>query len=89
MKNRPKIVLPNDYALVLQQIVEDGEDDVDNLTERLNLHRTRVIRIISYFLNKGLIITDRDSDFDDTTIRLSRKGARVAKYLWPEYYAFL
>lgn len=83
-----KINLPLDYTLVLQQIIEDGEDDVETLTETLNIKKSRLLHILHNLVNKGLIIVQKDS-YSQFRVRLSRKGARVARYMWPEYFAFM
>lgn len=88
MTHKRDINLPLDYALVLQQIIEDGEDDVTTLTETLNIKRSRVMHILKNLLNRGLIIVDRDA-YDDFRVRLSRKGTQVVRYVWPEYFAFM
>ena len=87
MKTKRDINLPLDYALVLQQIIEDGEDDVTTLTETLNIKRSRLMHILTNLLNRGLIIMQRDTY--DVRVRLSRKGTRVMRYVWPEYFAFM
>lgn len=83
-----KINLPLDYTLVLQQIIEDGEDDVETLTETLNIKKPRLLHILRNLVNKGLIVVQKDS-YSQFRVRLSRKGARVARYMWPEYFAFM
>lgn len=88
MNSNRDIKLPLDYSLVLQQIIEDGEDDVDTLTETLNIKKQRLMHILSNLGHKGLIIMERDT-FSQLRVRLSRKGQRITKIIWPEYYAFM
>ncbi|MEI8072728.1 MAG: hypothetical protein WCH00_01380 [Candidatus Saccharibacteria bacterium] len=76
------IDLPLDYAIVLQQIESDGEDDITSLGKALNLNRARLAKIVSALRKKGLVII---SDYhSDMSVRLSRKGEQVIHYLWPE-----
>ena len=77
------VELPEDYALVLQQIEEDGEDDFSELAESLSLDRGRLTHIIQALRNKGLIKVSRDLQ-QGAWIRLSSKGKRFVAYVWPE-----
>lgn len=74
------IILPEDYALVLQQVDEIGEEDFTTLAETLRFDRKRLTHIVQALRNKGLIsVTGRGS-----WIRLSAKGRQLIAYLWPE-----
>ena len=77
------IELPQDYALVLQQVDEDGEEDFGMLAETLQLDRKRLAHIIQALRHKGLIAMTRHRDHDPW-IRLSTKGRQLIRYLWPE-----
>ena len=79
-----RITLPEDYALVLQQIQENGQDDIANLAETLHIRRSRLSHIIDSLKHKGLIRVTRDYH-SDLWIELSAKGKRLVRYLWPEY----
>ena len=79
-----KIVeLPADYALVLQQIQENGQEDMINLSESLHIRRSRIAHIISALKHKGLVKITRDYH-SDLWIELSGKGQRLVRQLWPE-----
>lgn len=75
--------LPADYALVLQQIDEDGGEDFNNLVETLGVERPRLAHILSSLQNKGLVLM-RTTANGEFWIELSRKGQRLMRYLWPE-----
>jgi DNA-binding MarR family transcriptional regulator len=75
--------MPEDYALVLQQIQENGQDDLANLAESLRIRRSRLTHIIDALKHKGLIRMTRDYR-NDVWIELSGKGRRLVSYLWPE-----
>lgn len=77
------VELPEDYALVLQQIEEDGEDDFGELAESLSLDRGRLAHILQALRNKGLISVSRNLQ-RGAWIRLSSKGKRLVAYVWPE-----
>jgi hypothetical protein len=46
------INLPLDYAIVLQQIESDGEDDITSLGKALNLNRARLLKQFQLFVKK-------------------------------------
>lgn len=78
-----KVELPADYALVLQQILEHGQEDIANLSESLQIRRSRLAHIIEALKHKGLIRMTRDYH-SDLWIELSGKGRRLVSNLWPE-----
>lgn len=72
--------IPTDYALVLQQVDADGEEDFTNLAETLNLDRRRLTHIIQALQHKGLVrIKWRQSE---GWISLSTRGRRLVETLW-------
>lgn len=77
--------LPQDYALVLQQLHENGEEDLDILLESLYVERRRLRHVIAALHHRGLIQFRRTSY--DTWVRLSSKGRHFMATLWPESQA--
>jgi DNA-binding IclR family transcriptional regulator len=75
--------LPEEYAIVLQQIDEDGAEDFNELVETLQFERSRLAHIIQSLQHKGLVSLQGDGE-RGFWIRLSRKGERLMRYLWPE-----
>lgn len=77
--------LPGDYALVLQTVQENGEEDFGNLAETLRFDRQRLAHIIESLRHKGLIYLSRSSrSSTDAWIRLSAKGRKSMTAIWPE-----
>ncbi|HJP96507.1 MAG TPA: hypothetical protein VJ843_03995 [Candidatus Saccharimonadales bacterium] len=77
-----KIMLPADYALVLQQVNESGEEDLDTLSESLRVDKKRLAHIVQALHHKGLIYFSRN--YQEPWIRLSAKGRQLVRYVWPE-----
>lgn len=77
------IELPQEYALVLQQVSETGEEDLETLAENLRLDRKRLAHIIQALHHKGLIYFTRTA-YQSSLIRLSSKGRQFISYIWPE-----
>jgi len=74
--------LPADYALVLQQVEESGQEDFTNLAESLRIDRKRLLHILKALQHKRLIRVRRAAQ--DTWISLSTRGRRLTANLWPE-----
>ena len=70
--------LPEEYALVLQEVAEVGEEDIAMLEESLRFDHARLMHILQNLRHKGLIT------FSHNWVRLSSKGRRLLTYLWPE-----
>ncbi|MCA9330503.1 winged helix DNA-binding protein [Candidatus Saccharibacteria bacterium] len=75
--------LPLDYALVLQQVSEDGRDELAVLAETLSIRRSRMLHIVSSLRQKGLLFIEQTSR-GDAWVRLSAKGRKIVGQLWPE-----
>ena len=75
--------LPFDYALVLQQINEDGQDELAVLGETLNIRRSRMLHIVTSLRKKGLLLIEKNS-WGDAWVRLSAKGKKIVGQLWPD-----
>lgn len=74
--------IPEDYALVLQQVDESGEEDLTSLAETLLLDKARLSHIVGSLKSKGLISVDYTAY--DIYVRLSAKGRKLIEILWPE-----
>jgi hypothetical protein len=78
-----RIRLPQEQALVLQQINELGEEDFSGLARGLHFGRAKLAEIIQSLHHKRLIIVRRAS-YADILVRLSAKGQQVIHMVWPE-----
>ncbi len=77
--------MPADYALVLQQVDEHGEEDFTNLAESLSMDRKRLSHIVHALQHKGLLqVSMARSSGSDIWIRLSSRGQRLVAAIWPE-----
>ncbi len=75
--------LNRDYMSVLEQIAEDGRDDLETLEETLRYDRKKLRHIIKGLQHKGLVTVRYVSGYD-TLISLSTKGKRFLRSMWPE-----
>jgi len=77
------IELPEDQALVLQQVCEAGEEDLSMLSESLRFDRRRLSHIVQALHHKGLIYFNR-KNYQNPWIRVSAKGRKFMTYMWPD-----
>jgi predicted transcriptional regulator len=78
-----KIDLQEDQALVLQQVAENGEEDIRSLSRSLRFDRQRIAAILHALHHKGLIYISQ-SGHGEPGVSISSRGKRMMIYLWPE-----
>lgn len=78
----PSRTLSLSEAIVLQQVNEDGEDDTSSLARALGMTPAHTLNVIEHLQRKGLV--DAFGGYDGLWVRLTRKGRRLIRYLWPE-----
>lgn len=74
--------LTSNEAIVLQQIYEDGEDDVRTLAQMLGMSAKSVVAVVAHLKKRGLVAIS--NDLGDLWIKVSAKGRCLIKKLWPE-----
>lgn len=82
MRIKRNLTLSTDDALVLQQINEDGQNDVITLARRLGMRNKKVTQSLNKLSQKGLIRTVEF--YGQIKVRLSRQGQNLMNYIWPE-----
>lgn len=82
MKKVQPVNLTSDEALVLQQIAENGEDDVIGLSRGLRMSRSRVAQQLERLRAKKLVTIK--STCGDLWVRASKRGRQLVRYMWPE-----
>lgn len=77
--------LTTNEVLVLQQINEDGEEDMQTLSQELGISHNYLSTIVSSLKHKGLIMIDMT--YQQLWVRPTAKGRHFVTTLWPEAYA--
>jgi len=86
MAHRP-IDLTTAEALVLQQVHEDGEDDLPALSRQLGMSRHYILAVINSLKRKGLlVVTD---SYHQVWVRPSARGKRLIRYIWPQSQLYM
>lgn len=79
------VSLTTNEALVLQQIHEDGEDDLPTLSQQLGMSRGYAAAIIASLKHKGLLIVS--DEYHHIWVRPSVRGKRIVHYIWPQAHS--
>lgn len=74
--------LPNEYALVLQQVHESGEEDFAGLADSPHFTPGHLAHVLQDLTHKRLIISRRAGY--GIWVRLSARGKRLMHALWPD-----
>ena len=82
MKKVQPVNLTSDEALVLQQIAENGEDDVIGLSRGLSMSRSQVAKQLDRLRAKKLVTIK--ATCGDLWVRASKRGRQFVNYMWPE-----
>jgi len=77
-----EVNLTTNEALILQQIYEDGSDDVVVLAGQVGLSRRTVMNILADLRRKGLMAIDQI--YGNAWVRLTARGKRLVQKIWPE-----
>lgn len=77
-----EVNLTTNEALILQQIYEDGGDDVVVLAGQVGLSRRTVMNILADLRRKGLMAIDQI--YSNAWVRLTARGKRLVQKIWPE-----
>lgn len=83
----PSINLTPNEALVLQQIHEDGEDDIPSLSQQLGMSRGYVASLVGSLRHKGLLVII--DGYNQLWVRPSAQGKRMVRYIWPQAQAYV
>lgn len=76
------IKLTANEAIVLQQVYEDGEEDILALASQLGMSRGALYATTERLKRKGLIAIN--FNLDELWVELTRKGRQFVHYIWPE-----
>lgn len=74
-------------ALVLQQVHEDGEDDVQTLSRQLGMSRQYALAVVASLKRKGLLVFV--DGYQQLWVRPSVRGKRMVRYIWPQAQAYI
>ena len=81
-KQVKELNLTTNEALVLQQVYEDGSDDIAMLAVQVGIPRRTVMNVLTDLRRKGLMAIEQA--YGDAWVRLTVRGKRLVQHIWPE-----
>ena len=81
-KQVKELNLTTNEALVLQQVYEDGSDDIAMLAVQVGIPRRTVMNVLTDLRRKGLMAIEQV--YGDAWVRLTVRGKRLVQQIWPE-----
>ena len=89
MKTRQsqEATLTTNEALVLQQVYEDGGDDMAYLAAHMGMPRRTAMNVLADLRRKGLMAIDQA--YGDAWVQLTTRGKRLVQRIWPEAQAIV
>ena len=81
-KQVKELNLTTNEALVLQQVYEDGSDDIAMLAVQVGIPRRTVMNVLTDLRRKGLMAIEQA--YGDAWVRLTVRGKRLVQQIWPE-----
>lgn len=81
-KQVKEINLTTNEALVLQQVYEDGGDDISMLAAQVGMPRRTAMNVLADLRRKGLMAIEQV--YGDAWAKLTARGKRLVQQIWPE-----
>lgn len=82
MTKAKSINLNANEAVILQQIFDDGEDEIRDIEYEMHMPHHQIIDVIGRLRRKGFVTIK--SDFDSMWIRVTARGRHLMLEAWPE-----
>ena len=81
-KQVKELNLTTNEALVLQQVYEDGSDDIAMLAVHVLIPRRTVMNVLTDLRRKGLMAIEQA--YGGAWVRFTARGKRLVQQIWPE-----
>lgn len=82
-KKNKRLDLTVNEALILQQVFEDGEDEVDNIVDQTGMPKRITMNILSGLKSKGLLTVIQQA-YGKILVSVTSQGKKLVHAMWPE-----
>ena len=86
-KKSKQMDLSVNEALILQQVYEDGVDDVDNIVDQAGMPKKVTMTVLTELKSKGLL-TVIEQTYGKILISVTSQGKKLVNAMWPEAVTF-
>ena len=74
-------------ALILQQVYEDGVDDVDNIVDQAGMPKKVTMNVLTELKSKGLLTVIQQT-YGKILVSVTSQGKKLVNAMWPEVVTF-
>ena len=82
-KKSKQMDLSVNEALILQQVYEDGVDDVDNIVDQAGMPKKVTMTVLTELKSKGLL-TVIEQTYGKILVSVTSQGKKLVNAMWPE-----
>lgn len=86
-KKSKQMDLSVNEALILQQIYEDGVDDVDNIVDQAGMPKKVTMNVLTELKSKGLLTVIQQT-YGKILVSVTSQGKKLVNAMWPEAVTF-
>ena len=86
-KKSKQMDLSVNEALILQQVYEDGVDDVDNIVDQAGMPKKVTMNVLTELKSKGLL-TVIEQTYGKILVSVTSQGKKLVNAMWPEAVTF-
>ena len=83
LKKSKQMNLSVNEALILQQVFEEGMDDVDNIVDQAGMPKKVTMNVISELKSKGLLTVIQQA-YGKILVSVTSQGKKLVNAMWPE-----
>ena len=86
-KKSKQMNLSVNEALILQQVYEDGVDDVDNIVDQAGMPKKVTMNVLTELKSKGLLTVIQQT-YGKILVSVTSQGKKLVNAMWPEAVTF-
>ena len=86
-KKTKQMDLSVNEALILQQVYEDGVDDVDNIVDQAGMPKKVTMNVLTEMKPKGLLTVIQQT-YGKILVSVTSQGKKLVNAMWPEAVTF-
>ena len=86
-KKTKQMDLSVNEALILQQVYEDGVDDVDNIVDQAGMPKKVTMNVLTGLKSKGLLTVIQQT-YGKILVSVTSQGKKLVNAMWPEAVTF-
>lgn len=86
-KKNKQMDLSVNEALILQQVYEDGVDDVDSIVDQAGMPKKVTMNVLTELKSKGLLTVVQQT-YGKIIVSVTSQGKKLMNTMWPEAITF-